>query len=62
MLIRADGDKYRHANTNFLWVKQGNTFANQTGLFHPLNPAPARRYRQPDFACDIGNRLGGIDL
>jgi len=27
-----------------------------------LNPAPARRYRQPNFARDIGNRLGDIDL
>jgi hypothetical protein len=62
MLIRPDGDKDRHANTEFLRVEQGHALADDAGFLQPLNSAPAWGNRQADLTGNIGDRLGRIFL
>jgi hypothetical protein len=62
MGIQLNLRKYLGIKTRFAPVDQGNTFCDDTFTVHPINPPPARRWRQACFLGDLSIGRGAILL
>jgi len=62
MISRADGHEYRLTKTGLLRINQRDAFQQDSGLFHPLPPAPARVYRDAGTGGQRFERCGGVRL
>ncbi|MCY1245597.1 hypothetical protein D9M72_587610 [compost metagenome] len=62
MRVCADRHEHRDLGVDLHRIEKGDTAADDAVLFHLLDAPPARRGRQADLLCKVGNSQRGILL